>query len=146
MAWIRGRTIPAAYVLAFLLVLAGSAGYLAYDYSGKRSICDAQGQLDVEYAFTFDDSESEFFVFEPGYSGAVYEVRTHYSPPREDLERGMIWSRVPSESYLELLVDGGRWHIHPGDDRAEFIETGTTNVSQTRNINDCAGSDVLSRP
>lgn len=137
-----GAKVRVVWIVLLLVVALVAGGYVAYDWTRKTSVCDAQSHPEVAYAFTFGDDNDEFYVFEESHSGVVYEVDTLYSPPLERLEREKGWRRVPSGDYLGMWTEAGTYHIYPGEDYATFSEHGS-NETERVEISDCAGSDVL---
>lgn len=137
-----GTKVRVVWIVLLLAVALVTSGYVAYDWTRKTSVCDAQSHPEVAYAFTYGDDDDEFYVFEKSYSGVVYEVDTSYSPPRERLEDEKGWRRVPSGSYLRMGAERGIFYIYPGEDYATFSEYGS-NESLRVEITDCAGDGVL---
>lgn len=143
---VLGAKVSVVWVVILVVMALAVGGFLTFDWTRNTSVCDAQSHPEVSYAFTYGDSDGEFYIFEKNIlgknSGTVYETDTAYSPPRERLERDKGWRRVPSGRYLRMWAEGGTFDIYPGGDYATFREYGSNSTRRIA-ITDCAGSGVL---
>lgn len=134
------KRIRLGWILAVFLVLSTVSAGVVVDWTFRSSVCDAQQEPEVEYAFTYPYLEGdEFYVLERSREGTVYKVDTAYSPGRSSLERDAGWRKLITSDGIRLWKGGFDLNIYPGEDYAEVRETGS-NGTERMGIEDCGSA------